>query len=118
MNSYTEDSDRSSEPDGGKENDAPAEPARPPLRRPVSGRVLAGVAAGLARHFNVDVTIVRVAFAVLTVVGFTGLAWLGAFPLYLLGIPLYLTCWLLIPEAGSEHSIVGRLLTSWQHRQG
>ena len=75
----------------------------PPLRRPAKGRMLAGVAAGIAAHFNVDVTIIRVAFAVLTIVGFTGLAYLGGRPLYLGGIPLYLACWVLIPEEGSDH---------------
>ncbi len=91
---------------------------RPPLRRPASGRLLAGVAAGIAQHFSIDVTIVRVGFAVLTIVGFTGLAYFAAIPLYLGGIPLYLACWLLIPEEGSDQSIVGRLLAARQHRPG
>jgi phage shock protein PspC (stress-responsive transcriptional regulator) len=61
------------------------------LRRPVQGRMLAGVAAGLARYLGVDVTIVRIAFVVLTVAG-------GA------GIPLYLAGLLLIPGEGSDQS--------------
>ena len=40
-----------------------------PLFRPFQDRMLAGVAAGAARYLGVDVTIVRIAFAVLTVVG-------------------------------------------------
>ncbi len=116
MNSSTEDPQQHGAPTGGHEDKPTGTPIRPPLRRPATGRVLAGVAAAIGRHFNVDVTIVRVAFAVLTVVGFTGLAYFGAIPLYLGGIPLYLACWLLIPEEGSEHSIVGRLLASRQHR--
>jgi len=92
--------------------DESAARSRTPLRRPVRGRMIAGVAAALARHFNVDVTIVRVTFAVLTIVGFTGLPFLGGVPLYLGGIPLYLACWLLIPEEGSDHSIAARLLRS------
>ncbi len=40
--------------------------------------MLAGVSVAIGRHFNIDVTIVRVAFAVLTILGFTGLAYLGA----------------------------------------
>ncbi len=64
-------------------------PERPALRRPFEDRMLAGVAAGLARYFGVDATIVRIAFVVLTVVG-------GA------GIPLYLAGLLLIPEEGSD----------------
>jgi phage shock protein PspC (stress-responsive transcriptional regulator) len=117
MNSSTEDSQQPGEPpEGHDEGAASRTPARPPLRRPADGRVLAGVAAAISRHFNVDVTIVRVGFAVLTVVGFTGLAYFGSIPLYLGGIPLYLACWLLIPEEGSEHSIAGRLLHSRQQR--
>jgi phage shock protein PspC (stress-responsive transcriptional regulator) len=89
---------------------------RPPLRRPAKGRMVAGVAVAIGRHFNVDVTIVRVVFAVLTIAGFTGLPFLGGVPLYLGGIPLYLACWLLIPEEGSEHSIAGGFLKDRQRR--
>jgi len=78
-------------------------PERPALRRPYQDRMLAGVAVGLARYFGVDVTIVRIAFVVLTVVG-------GA------GIPLYLAGLLLIPEEGSDQSIIGSLIESVQSR--
>jgi phage shock protein PspC (stress-responsive transcriptional regulator) len=73
------------------------------LRRPYAGRMLAGVAAGLADYFGVDATIVRIAFVVLTVVG-------GA------GIPLYLAGLLLIPDEGSDQSIAGSLMESLQSR--
>ncbi|HEY0934242.1 MAG TPA: PspC domain-containing protein [Trebonia sp.] len=77
-----------------------ARPAgRPPLRRAGQGRMLGGVCAGLADYLACDVTIVRVAFAVFTFLG-------GA------GIPAYLACLLLIPEAGSDQSIAGSLLSS------
>jgi phage shock protein C len=89
-----------------------------PIRRPIKGRMLAGVAAGIGEHFNVDVTIVRIVFAVLTIVGFTSIAYLGGLPLYLGGIPLYLACWLLIPEEGSEHSIASAFLRNRQSRSG
>ena len=78
--------------------------------------MLAGVAAGFAQHFHVDVTIVRIAFAVLTIVGFTGLAYLGGIPLYLAGIPLYVAGWLLIPEEGSDHSIAGQFFAARHER--
>jgi len=65
--------------------------------------MLTGVAVGLAEYFGADVTIVRVAFVVLTVVG-------GA------GIPLYLAGLLLIPDAGSDHSIAGSFIESRQSR--
>ena len=62
------------------------------ISRPVHDRMLAGVAAGIARYLNVDVTVVRIVFAVLTVVG-------GA------ALPIYLAGWLLIPEDGADQSI-------------
>jgi phage shock protein PspC (stress-responsive transcriptional regulator) len=67
--------------------------------------MVAGVASGLARYLGVDVTIVRIAIAVLTVAG-------GA------GVPLYLAGWLLIPEEGHEQSLADELLESWQSRHG
>jgi phage shock protein C len=79
------------------QSQTPTGPAgRPPLRRAYHGRMLAGVCAGVADYLGVDTTIVRVAFAVFTFLG-------GA------GIPAYLACWLLIPEAGSDQSIAASL---------
>src|SRR5438105_1411881 len=46
---------------------------RPPLLRPFNGRILTGVAAGLADYLDIDVTIVRVAFCVLAVIGGAGI---------------------------------------------
>ena len=70
-----------------------------PLRRAHHGRMLAGVAAGIADYLGVDVTIVRIAFVVATMLG-------GA------GIPAYLACLLLIPEEGTDASIASSLLDS------
>ena len=69
------------------------------LRRPYDGRVVAGVAEGLARYLGVDTTLVRIAFVMLTVIG-------GA------GIPLYLAGLLLISAEGSRQSIAGALIES------
>jgi len=77
----------------------PAAAGRPPLRRAYDGRMIAGVCAGIADYLSVDVTIVRVAFAVFTFLG-------GA------AIPAYLACLLLIPEEGSDQSIASSLLDS------
>lgn len=68
-----------------------------PLYRPHQDRMLAGVAAGIARYLDVDVTIVRI---ILVVLAFAG----GA------GIPLYLAGWLLIPEEGATQPIAGDFL--------
>ena len=78
-------------------------PERTALRRPLTDRMVGGVAAGLARYFGVDPTIVRIAFVILTVVG-------GA------GIPLYLAGLLLIPDEGSDVSIAGSIIESLQSR--
>jgi phage shock protein PspC (stress-responsive transcriptional regulator) len=80
------------------ETQTPADPyRRPPLRRAYQGRMLAGVCAGIADYLAVDVTIIRVAFVVFTLLG-------GA------GIPAYLACLLLIPEEGADQSIAASLL--------
>jgi phage shock protein C len=73
------------------------------LRRPGQGRMLAGVAAGIASYLDVDVTIVRIVLAAATVLG-------GA------GVPIYLAGWLLIPEEGTEQSIATEFIQSWQAR--
>jgi phage shock protein PspC (stress-responsive transcriptional regulator) len=72
-----------------------------PLYRPVQDRMLAGVASGMARYFGVDVLLVRVALVVLVFVG-------G------IGLPLYLACWLLIPEEGTDQSILAEFAKSMQ----
>jgi phage shock protein PspC (stress-responsive transcriptional regulator) len=59
--------------------------------------MVAGVAAGLADYFDVDPTLVRIGFVVLSLLG--GLA-----------VPLYLAGWLLIPEEGTDLSVAEELL--------
>lgn len=61
------------------------------LRRSVGDRKVAGVAAGLARHFDVDPLVLRVAFVVLAFFG-------GA------GLIVYAACWLLVPEEGADRA--------------
>lgn len=90
---------------------------RGPIRRAAHGRMLAGVAAGLARYFGIDVNIIRIGFAVLAILGLVGSGLgFGGVPFYLAGIPLYLALWLLIPEEGHERSIAAHLLSSVQSR--
>ena len=76
----------------------PAYATRPPIVRPVRGRMLAGVAAGAADYLGVDPTIVRIALAVLAVAG----------P----GVPLYLAGWLLIPDEGARQSVAADVIDS------
>lgn len=63
------------------------------LLRTRDGRMVAGVASGLAVYFRVDVNLVRLAFGVLAII-------------YGLGILLYLIAWAILPEEGEESSIV------------
>jgi phage shock protein PspC (stress-responsive transcriptional regulator) len=69
-----------------------SQPAARELTRSRQGRMLAGVASGIAAYVGVDAVIIRIAFVILTLVG-------G------LGIPLYLASWLLVPEEGAKQSI-------------
>ena len=62
------------------------------LRRSADNRMLAGVAAGIARYLGADVTLVRVIIAALAL--FTGA-----------GAALYIAAWLLIPADGDDKSI-------------
>ncbi len=71
-----------------------ASDARPRLRRDRSRGWIAGVAAGLARRYGIDVTLVRLGFVVATAAG-------GA------GIALYLLAWLVVP-AGDAPSAGAR----------
>jgi phage shock protein C len=67
------------------------------LRRPSSGRILGGVAAGLAAYFAVDVAHVRIILVALSFLA-------GA------AVPLYLAAWLLIPAEGSGIAIADEVL--------
>lgn len=59
------------------------------LTRQHDGRIFGGVAVGLARYFNVDVTIVRIIFLILTLFN-------------LFGVIAYVVMWLIMPDA--EHT--------------
>jgi phage shock protein C len=71
-----------------------------PLQRATNGRMVAGVAAGLASYFGVDTTVVRIGFVVASILG-------GG-----IGVPLYIACLLLIPEEGASESIATSLIHS------
>lgn len=78
-------------------------PGDEPIYRPLHGRMIAGVAAGIAQYLGVDVAVVRIVLAVLTFVG-------GA------GVPVYVAGWLLIPDEGASQSIASQLISSLQGR--
>jgi phage shock protein PspC (stress-responsive transcriptional regulator) len=67
------------------------------LRRPLDGRILAGVAGGLARRFAIDVAYIRIALVALSFLGGVG-------------VPLYLAAWVLIPAEGSVIALADEAL--------
>jgi phage shock protein PspC (stress-responsive transcriptional regulator) len=67
------------------------------LVRSRDGRMLAGVCAGLARYLGLDVTLVRVIWAAVSVI--TG----GA------GVLAYLAAWIIIPDEGQQSSVAENL---------
>jgi phage shock protein PspC (stress-responsive transcriptional regulator) len=66
------------------------------LHRAGRGRMLGGVAMGVADYFDIDPTLVRV--------GFVALAFVGG-----LAVPLYLAGWLLIPDEDTDVSVAEEL---------
>ncbi|MGH9169965.1 MAG: PspC domain-containing protein [Acidimicrobiales bacterium] len=82
---------------GGTSPWSAAERQYQPLERSGDDRMIAGVAAGVADYFGLEVTIVRIAFVVLALAG-------G------IGIPAYLAGWLLMPDAECGWSIADDIL--------
>lgn len=72
------------------------------LVRTRDGRLVAGVASGLAAYFGIDANLVRLAFGVLTFLSF--------------GLPvlLYVVAWAIIPEEDEDKSIVENFIN--RHR--
>ena len=60
---------------------------RKPLRRSRTNRMIAGVVGGLAEYWQLDPTMARVIFVVVSILS-------AAFP----GILVYAVLWLIIPE--------------------
>ena len=58
------------------------------LRRSTTNSMIAGVIGGLAAHFNLDPTMLRVIYVIVSILS-------AAFP----GIVVYLVLWLVIPRA-------------------
>jgi phage shock protein C len=68
------------------------------LERPLEGRWVAGVAAGLAAYFGIDVGLVRVVLAVAALIG-------------ALGVVIYVVAWVLVPEQGEPLSIAEKIIS-------
>ena len=63
------------------------------MERPRTGRLLAGVCAAIANYANIDVTVVRVIYTLLTI--FTAFS----------GVIIYFILVLLIPEENNQFNI-------------
>jgi phage shock protein C len=76
----------------------PADPAAGTrhLTRSTTDRKVAGVCGGLAEYFRVDSTVVRVLWAILTIIP-------GAI---VLGIVAYLVAWFIMPEPPTTQAVV------------
>jgi phage shock protein PspC (stress-responsive transcriptional regulator) len=73
------------------------------LVRTHEGRMVAGVCSGTGEYLGIDPNIVRLALAVFTLLGGSGLL------VYALG-------WLLVPEEGKDASIVQELINKQQQK--
>ena len=73
-------------------------PERPRRRLALSAtdRKLAGVCSGLARYFDTDVTLVRLIFVVMIMLGGSG-------------VIVYLLAWMVMPAASSTDDMLGQL---------
>jgi phage shock protein PspC (stress-responsive transcriptional regulator) len=74
----------------------PAEPGARRLTRSTTDRRIAGVCGGLAEYLSVDSTVVRLLWAILTIVP-------GAI---VLGIVAYILAWFIVPETPTGQAIV------------
>ena len=86
----------------------PEEPQRRFVRLPDEGKI-AGVCAGLAAYFDVDVTVVRLVWVILSIVP-------GVF---IGGLVAYIAAWILTPVARPQDHVVpvGRLARSETDKQ-
>ena len=80
------------------------QPAARQLRRSADDKMLAGVAGGIARYLDADVTLVRLIIVVLALFSGAGVA------------ALYLAAWLLIPQDGEDQAIAVAWIASHQNR--
>ena len=79
------------------------QPAARQLRRSTDDKMLAGVASGIARYLDADVTLVRFLIAALVLFHGAGLA-------------LYVAAWLLIPADGEDQSLAAAWIAGRRNR--
>ncbi|WP_046469417.1 PspC domain-containing protein [Allosalinactinospora lopnorensis] len=74
------------------------------LRRSNEHRILAGVCGGIGEYVGVDPNLIRLGFAVLTLLGMSG-------------ILLYIIAWLVMPEEGAEASVLEHIIRNFQGKK-
>src|SRR3954467_12635909 len=79
------------------------QPANPLFIRPTEGRMFAGVCAGIAKRWDLDVTLVRIVAVVLTLLSGVGLA-------------AYVAAWLLTPSVDGPAPLAAD--SDWARRVG
>src|SRR5438445_10339328 len=79
------------------------QPSSPLFVRPSEGRMLAGVCAGIAKRWDLDVTLVRIVAVVLTLLSGVGLA-------------AYVAAWLLTPSVDGPAPLAAD--SDWARRLG
>ncbi|MFC4112356.1 PspC domain-containing protein [Nonomuraea zeae] len=73
------------------------------LRRTHKGRIVAGVCSGIGEYVGIDANLVRIGLAIATLFGGVG-------------VGVYAIGWLLMPDEGTDTSIVQDLLNKQQNR--
>ncbi|MEU8107084.1 PspC domain-containing protein [Nonomuraea muscovyensis] len=71
------------------------------LRRTRDGRIIAGVCSGVGNYLGIDANLIRIGLAIATLFG-------G------MGVGVYAIGWLLMPDEGSQTSIVQDLISKQQ----
>ncbi|MUL41640.1 PspC domain-containing protein [Streptomonospora sp. PA3] len=74
------------------------------LRRSRQQRLLTGVCGGIGEFAGVDANLVRLAFAVFTLMGGSG-------------VLLYVIAWLVMPEEGGQASMLEHLIRNFQGKK-
>lgn len=74
------------------------------LRRSADQRMLTGVCGGIGRFVGIDANIVRLAFAVFTLLGGSG-------------ILLYIIAWVIMPDEGTDTSVLEHVIRNFQGKQ-
>ena len=73
------------------------------LYRDENDKMIGGVASGVAHYLNIDPAFIRILFAILLIVGGSG-------------VLLYLICWIILPSKPLQPSVVKRLYRSREER--